>query len=149
MTRHGNSTYTEALADEICERLSVGEPLRAICRDLHMPAWRTVYDWMRKDDDFSARIAHARELGHDAIAEQCLDIADDERHDWVNTRKGDVTNEVAISRAKLQIYTRLQLLAKWNPKKYGEKQDINLNAKVDVANAILQARKRSGTNDES
>ncbi|NYT45129.1 hypothetical protein H0A64_09875 [Alcaligenaceae bacterium] len=112
-----------------------------------MPSWRTVYAWIAKDvDGLAARIAQARELGHDAIAEQCLDIADDEQHDWVNTRKGVLTNDVAIGRAKLQIHTRLQLLAKWNPKKYGEKQDINLTGKLDVAATILAARKRSGTN---
>lgn len=139
-------TYTPEIAQEICDRLAEGEPLRAICRDEYMPAWRTVYDWIAKDvDGIAARIAHARELGFDAIAEQCLDIADDERHDWVNTRKGAITNEVAIGRAKLQIHTRLQLLAKWNPKKYGDKQDINLSGQVDVAATILAARKRSGS----
>lgn len=137
--------YTPELADEICERLAEGEPLRAICRDMHMPSWRAVYDWIKKDTEFASRIAHARELGFDAIAEQCLDIADDERHDWVNTRKGVITNDVAIGRAKLQIHTRLQLLSKWNPKKYGDKQDINLTGQVDIATTIQAARKRSGT----
>lgn len=146
MNKHApNSSYTPEIADEICERISCGEPLRAICRDVHMPTWQTVYRWMAKDSEFSNRIAHAREIGHDAIAEQCLDIADDEQHDWVNTRKGVITNDVAIGRAKLQIHTRLQLLAKWNPKKYGDKQDINLTGQVDVAATILAARKRSGT----
>lgn len=146
MKTHGpNSSYTPELADEICERLSNGEPLRAICRDVHMPSWRSVYRWMEVDEGFASRIARAREIGHDAIAEQCLDIADDERHDWMLTKKGVITNDVAIGRAKLQIHTRLQLLAKWNPKKYGDKQDINLTGKVDVAATILAARKRSGT----
>ena len=136
--------YTPELADEICQRLAEGEPLRAICRDEHMPSWRAVYDWIAKDKDFASRIAHAREAGFDAIAEQCLDIADDERHDWLLTKKGVITNDVAIGRAKLQVETRLKLLAKWNPKKYGDKQDINLTGQVEVASAIVAARKRSG-----
>jgi hypothetical protein len=41
-----------------------------------MPHWTTVYDWIRADEDFSLRIAHARELGYDAIAEEALQIAD-------------------------------------------------------------------------
>lgn len=138
------SSYTLEIAREICERLAAGEPLRSICRDEHMPQWQTVYRWMDNSKDFSNLIARAREAGFDAIAEQCLDIADDERHDWLLTKKGVITNDVAIGRAKLQVETRLKLLAKWNPKKYGDKQDINLTGQMEVASAIVAARKRSG-----
>lgn len=124
------STYLLELADEICERIATGEPLRAICRDEHMPAWRTVYDWLRAHEDFSTRFAQARDVGFDAIAEQCLDIADDEQHDWLTTKKGPVTNEVAIGRARLQVDTRLKLLAKWSPKRYGDKQAVELSGSL-------------------
>ena len=40
-----------------------------------MPAWRTVYDWIRAHPDFATRIAHARELGFDAIADAVADRA--------------------------------------------------------------------------
>jgi hypothetical protein len=58
--QHGLSTYTDAIAQEICDRLSNGEPLRQICRDEHMPAWQTFYDWVRNDADLAKRIARAR-----------------------------------------------------------------------------------------
>lgn len=86
-----------------------------------MPSWDAVYRWMAGDEKISQRIARARELGHDAISEQCIEIADNEKHDWIVTKKGEVTNEVAISRARLQVETRLKLLAKWNPKKFGDR----------------------------
>ena len=38
--------------------------------------------------------------------------------------KGEITDEVAIARARLRIDTRLKLVAKWNPKKYGDKLDL-------------------------
>jgi chromosome segregation ATPase len=59
------------------------------------------------------KIEKARELkdeGHDAIAIQALQIADD--------KSGDP------QRDKLRIETRLKLLAKWNPKKYGDSTQI-------------------------
>lgn len=131
MKKLGRPTkFTPELATEICERIAEGEPLRAICRDEHMPYWRTVYDWLVVHDDFNTRFARARETGFDAIAEQCMDIADDERHDWINTQKGEVTNEVAIGRARLQVDTRLKLLAKWSPKRYGDKQAVELSGSV-------------------
>ena len=105
-----------------------------------MPAWRTVYDWMYKDDvlgaegsGLSAAIARAREIGYDAMAEECLIIADTPQ---IGTKKVfssgsdededsmTVTEEDMLGHRKLQIETRLKLLAKFNPKKYGDKVQV-------------------------
>lgn len=117
--------FTQEIADRICERIGEGEPLRVICRDEGMPAWRTVYHWIEENEDFKARIARARTRGFDAIAEECLAIADDTDHDTVMVGHDDNLREAAntewISRSKLRVETRLKLLAKWDPKRYGEK----------------------------
>ena len=127
---------TPELEDSIIERLSNGEPLRQICRDEGMPSWRTVYRWLEKNESLMSRFARARELGHDAISEECLDIADDSRNDWMqkeldNGRVIDVLNSEHVQRSKLRIETRLKLLAKWNPKKYGERIDLNHGGQKD------------------
>jgi hypothetical protein len=135
---HGRPTlYTPELADEICERLSKGEPLAVICRDDHMPAVRTVSDWKEKHEGFSADFARARNEGYDFLASQCMEIADDERFDWKLTQKGLITNETVIGRARLQVETRLKLLAKWDPKRYGDKQEVT-HAVTEETAAILQ-----------
>lgn len=139
------SKFTEKLADEICIRLSSGETLRSICRDERMPAWRTVYDWMEADPTFSARIARAREKGFDAIAEEALEIANtpvtgeeiEEGPDGRKVKKADM-----LGHRKLQIWTRLQLLAKWSPKKYGDKQTIDMNVTGSLAERLARARRR-------
>lgn len=121
------STYTPELDAEICARLSEGEPLRVICRDNHMPAWRTVYDWCRANPEFATRIARARELGYDAIAEEALEIADTPREGEreETTHEGFKTvREDMLGHRRLQVETRLKLLAKWSPKKYGDKIDV-------------------------
>lgn len=98
-----------------------------------MPAWRTVYDWIDADADFSAGIARARLLGYDVIAQDCLTIADDGRNDFMAARAAD-GDEAAlkydadhVQRSKLRIETRLKLLAKWDPKRYGERQQVDVN----------------------
>ena len=131
------SKYTAAIAEEIAERLSNGEPLRAICRDDHIPAWRTIYDWIDKDPKLSARIAHARDLGYDAIAEEALLIADTQSLGEITTIKADggieVKKEDMLGHRKHQIETRLKLLAKWNPKKYGDKVTHSGDASAPIA----------------
>ena len=126
--------YSIEIAHEICERLSDGEPLRQICRSDGMPAWRTVYDWLYKDDalgakgaGLSAAIAHARDIGYDAIAEDCLNIADTALMGEEETSSANgltITRKDMLGHRKLQIETRLKLLAKWNPKKYGERTTL-------------------------
>lgn len=40
-------------------------------------------------------------------------------------------NTEHVQRSKLRIETRLKLLAKWNPKKWGEKVDLNHGGQAD------------------
>ena len=64
-------------------------------------------------------------MGFDAIAEECLDIADNASNDWM-TREGKdgetswQVNGEHIQRSKVRIETRLKLLAKWCRQRYGE-----------------------------
>jgi hypothetical protein len=122
------SSYDPKTARIICEQLSEGIPLRQICRDNKgFPAWRTVYDWMGRDESLSASIARARDIGYDAIAEECLQIADtiELGQKQVMTDEGAATTvEDMLGHRKLRIETRLKLLAKFHPTKYGDRVAI-------------------------
>ena len=102
-------TYEETV-EIICEQLALGTPLTAVCRAPGLPDPTTVWRWAEADPQTAQSIARAREIGHDAIAEDALTIADD--------KTGDPTRD------KLRVDTRLKLLAKWNPKKYGESTQL-------------------------
>jgi hypothetical protein len=84
---------------------------------------------MWKDAELATAIAHARDIGYDALAEECLYIADNlhmgKKKVFTSGANDDedsvtVTEEDMLGHRKLQIETRLKLLAKFNPKKYGE-----------------------------
>lgn len=113
------STYTDELAAEVVARLSKGEPLAVICRDDHMPCDDTVRNWASENPEFDRAIAHARVRGWDSIAYECLEISDSP-----NQTVNPETLEIEVrdtQRDKLRIDTRLKLLAKWDPKRYGDK----------------------------
>lgn len=99
---------TPEVEAEIIRRISEGEPLAQICREDGVPGLSTVYDWEGKDEALSGAIARARIAGFDMIAQEALAIAD------------DADPDVDVQRSKLRIETRLKLLAKWDPKRYGE-----------------------------
>ena len=99
--------------------LASGKTLRDFCRLPGMPHYSTIYDWLDKDEEFNQRFARARATGEDVISQECLAIADDDSRDVAGEL--GMPNNVAVARDRLRIDTRLKLLAKWNPKKYGER----------------------------
>lgn len=118
------STFRQDVADEICARLSKGEPLTQICKSDNMPAVRTVDNWREARPEFDAAIVRARAEGYDSIAAECIAIADQTDNDTIYGKHGERPNTEWIQRSKLRIETRLKLLAKWDPKRYGEKLAI-------------------------
>jgi hypothetical protein len=118
--------YSDQLVEEIAERLSTGETLAKICRDAHMPSLNTVWKWQQGTGERAAALREtltaARAKGLDAIAEEALAIADGERP-LVGTRE---TIGEPATRDKLRVETRLKLLAKWDPSRYGEATQIRL-----------------------
>jgi len=121
------SKRTPELEAEVLARLSAGEPLANICRDEHMPHMSTWRQWCRADEILDIAHGRARDDGFDAIAADTLEIADDDRRDWeaLTDADGNVTgirvDGEHVTRSKLRIETRLKLLAKWDPKRYGDR----------------------------
>lgn len=120
---------TKAVEEEILERMSKGEPLAAICRsDPKFPSTVQWNAWCRQDE--ALRIAHdkARDAGEEVLLAECLGIADDASNDWMLSNAKDnpgwKLNGEHVQRSKLRIETRLKLLAKWNPRKWGDKTTI-------------------------
>lgn len=139
---HGRpSLYSDAIAAAICGRLGTGETLQAICRDEHMPAVRTVNEWTERMPEFSADFARARLRGFDAIAAEALAIADSPLEGVETIIKADGSTEVRrsdiLGHRKLQIETRLKLLDKWDPKRYGERTVLAGDAQAPLALAAV------------
>ena len=122
----GQTVRTMAIDEILLEGISEGIPLRQLCR-IHGISKSAVYNWRKEDAEFDGRFAQARARGFHEIAEEALEIADDGTNDWVKREKpggtagDDVLNGEHVQRSKLRIETRLKLLAKWDPKNYGDK----------------------------
>jgi len=102
------SSFTQAIADTICERMAEGESLRLICRDDAMPARSSVFRWLRENEAFRDQYAQARE-----------DLFETWGEDVYETALTAAPEDTA--RARLLVDTRKWQLSKMAPKKYGEK----------------------------
>lgn len=122
------STYTQELADRICEELALGQSMRTVCAMDGMPAMSSVFKWLRENPAFSEQYEKAKAESADAMAEDLLHIADTPVMGEIKTIKPDGTVEIKqdemLGHRRLQVDARKWLMAKMKPKKYGEKLDV-------------------------
>ena len=131
------TTFTQAKADNICAGLREGKSLRAICRELELNH-AMVLDWVKEWPEFGDQYARAREVGYTLLAEELVEIADEEnvtvRRPPGAPRKGDesedevevVFDSTAVARNRLRVDTRKWMLSKMLPKVYGDKLETTL-----------------------
>jgi hypothetical protein len=152
------SLYSPELVEAICARMGEGEPLAQICRTEGYPHPSTIRDWMAANEQVTLAIARARADGFDAIAVECLRIADtpveafmEEQERREKPKPADAGDDYvpefefvevkrslkdAIEHRRLQIDTRLKLLAKWDPKRYGDRVQVTGDPEHPVAHTV-------------
>ena len=101
------SVYSPTLAQKICEAVADGEALQDVCNQPGMPARRTVYYWLRTNEEFATAYELAREMRADLLADEVVKISDTEDP----------------AKARVQIDARRWAASKLNPRRYGERQD--------------------------
>lgn len=112
--------------------LRCGQTLTEICKRPGIPTRETVHQYKNAAPERQAEFADARQQGLDAMAADCIEIAESCRPD-----------KDAVAKAKLQIDTRLRLAAIWNPKRFGPKAQLALTDADGGPVQIRWARDRS------
>lgn len=123
----------ESTFEEICSMIEQGSSLRAVLRSDGMPSSKTFYEWVDSDEEKVKRYARACEFRADEIFEDMLEIADTAQEGVTikETEKGtETTTGDMIQHRRLRVDTRKWMLAKMNPKKYGDRtiNDVNLKS---------------------
>lgn len=104
------SSFTQEVADFICEQISEGKSLRSICNEEDMPSVTTVMRWLKSGVEFREQYARSKDDSADAHAERIHQLAEEaiENPDKANAYR------VAIDAFKWTA-------SKLKPKKYGDK----------------------------
>jgi len=139
-TRHGTVAnartpapapqYSIKIADQICEDLSRGRTLKAVCASNRTyPEAHIVRKWAMEDyDGFAEKYARARELGFLTMADELIEIVDQ--------IDGNITRD------KLRVDTRKWLLSKAIPKGFGDIPEVKTSMKVDLEKQDFETGKR-------
>ena len=118
--------YKESIADEVCLRLTEGEPLVRICKSSHLPDVSTIYRWLIRFPLFCEMYTRAREEQADTNADEIIAIADeDPKFTEYKDKDGNVVDikidSAYVAYQKQRIESRKWTAAKLKPRKYGER----------------------------
>jgi hypothetical protein len=122
------SSFSQKVADEICERIISGETLIEICEDEKMPTRRDTYRWMEDHPEFRTQCARAREHLADLFEHQ---IRDEIKH--INPK---TAHAVSVTLNGLQ-----WLAMKACPARFGNKQEVTHEAGDTLTQFLDKVRK--------
>lgn len=122
------SSFSEEIADDICQRIADGKSLRSICSHEGMPSRESVRRWLADNENFRGQYARAREEQADYYADEIIEIA-------------DLAEDP--QKARVQIDARKWKASKMAPKKYGDKVEHE-HGVTDQFGEFLQAVASSG-----
>ena len=100
------SSYSERTASIICERISLGESLRSICREDNFPDAVTVHRWLKNYPEFRNQYAQARDQQADSYFDMIIDEAFSSHDAQIGRLRVDALKWVS---------------SKLAPKKYGDR----------------------------
>ena len=114
----------EETFDSILEDIEHGYPLRTVLKNGGNPSSQTFYKWIDVDENKSKRYARACAVRADLIFDEMLVISDTPLSGVTTktTEKGvEIMEGDMLGHRRLQVDTRKWVLARLEPKKYGDK----------------------------
>jgi hypothetical protein len=119
-----NLTYSDKLAQTICERISAGSLLTVLCREDDMPTMRRCNQWLKEYSEFAALMDMAKNDRLNIFSEEVLEIADDMKNDFKtvikNGKEKRIVDPEVIARARIRIEVRFRHLKSGKPSLWGD-----------------------------
>lgn len=126
--------YRQRIMDVVCGVTAESTfGIQRICKSLgekdsSFPSCRAIRDWMSENDELAAQYAHAKQKQLHILADEIIEISDDNSYDEIFTDEGKrMMNAEFVARSKLRVDSRKWVLSKLMPKVYGDKIEIDNN----------------------
>src|SRR6185503_6131945 len=118
MAEKGRPTlFSEDIANKVCEAIAASrDGLDKICdNNPTFPTARTIYNSMYKNEDFFQMYMQARAFQAHLLMDGIVDTANNDSEDTL----------IKINRARIKIDAYKIASARFNPKHFGDKQEVN------------------------
>ena len=133
------SGYTKEIGHGICTQLAEGKSLRTIIKGMSGVSMSMVMRWLNDERfrEFREQYARAREMQAEVMADEIMDISDEDPMEELTTKAGKIVkrDSAGVNRNRLRVDARKWIASKLLPKKYGDRLDIDLG--VDSLAAML------------
>ena len=120
---------TPEVVDEILDRIACGEALVNICQDDHLPGYSTFNRWQREDRDLLEQV----DIAYEFHARTLDDIADN----WLAGGPGSTGD---FRRDEARVGHLRYRLGKLNRRRFGDRQQVDLNSTINVSVPSWAAR---------
>lgn len=151
--RLGVNDYTQELGEDLCGHLANGGKVNEWCRAHNLDA-AMIWRWEQRHPEFRQALARAREAQAFYWANEIVELADDSTDDWMEVNRGTVDkprmvtlfNRDHYERVRTKIQTRQWLMAKYSPKLFGEKIEVEQTGapgRRDLEGLIRIAKERA------
>lgn len=125
-------SYHRTVFEEIYRRIALGDNLSVIVTRPGMPALNTIYQWMKEAPGFAEGYDHARAMRADARSD---------RIDEYVRRMLDPEKPLRHEIAAVAIKAEQWQATREAPKKYGDKQDVNVSGGLTFAQLVEESVK--------
>jgi len=135
----------KAAIDTILEKIIEGKSCRSILDSdrENLPSNRLFIEWLSGDLELSKQYTQACELRSEKMADDILNICDSVEDDIIVLEDGrEVVNNNVIQRDRLRVDTRKWLLAKMNPKKFGDRISQEITGEVTINKLSPEERQK-------
>jgi len=128
------SVISQETFDSICDELSCSDKsLKSICKEKGVVS-RYFYEMINESEELRNKYARARESQADYLADQIIEIADEDA--GINPMTGG-TDTGKVQQNRLRVEARKWIASKLKPKKYGEKVDVTTDGKEIKGSTII------------
>lgn len=129
----------------ICEQMSLGKSLSTAIKAEGMPSYHAVMLMVKNNPEFRTMYEKAIENRADRLAEEILELADQEMPDGL---EGPMAS-AWVQQKRMQVDARKWVASKLKPKVYGDRIDVAVtDNRISVMDALKEAKQRVLT-DES
>lgn len=122
--------FADDLNETICQRIAGGESLVDILKEKGMPHYSTFMRWVADDEQLRENYARAREAQADSDADKINHIAN-----------AVLSGEYEPAAATVAINALKWTAAKRQPKKYGDKIDLNHGGSIQIERIAVEFAK--------
>jgi len=123
----------------ICEQMSIGKSLSTAIKAEGMPSYHAVMLMIKNNPEFRAMYEKAIENRADRLAEEILELADEQMPDGL---EGPMAS-AWVQQKRMQVDARKWVASKLKPKVYGDRIDMTVtDTRISVMDALKDAKQR-------